>query len=193
MFHEHKTIFLQKDTHLRMRKIYHITSNKHKIGTVEETNESAKNLGNQLLTLLSLYSVVSYEFKALDRGENLLGIIKKEKGFYKDFLLFTKEGEHVATVKPTVKVKSPSITVVDQNGNPFLKAQGGYGATDFSITDKNNESISTLKRRSLVYDTARESIVNDDGYYIDIVEQDNIVTFSLIAIGLVIDLYFFGS
>lgn len=193
MFDEHDTIFLQKDTHLSMRKIYNIISNQQIIGTVEETKASANHVGNQLLGLVGLTSVVSYEFHMLDRGENLLGTLKKKKGFYNDFQLFSNKGKHVATIKSNVKVKNPSLTVVDQDGNSFMKALGGYGATDFTIINSNKEPISTIKRRSLVYETTRESIVHDDGYYIDITEQDSLVTSSLIAVGLVIDLYFFRA
>jgi hypothetical protein len=85
MFEQNNQIFLQKET-VSIRKKYTISSDKKIIGTVEETMESSKNIGRQLLNLIGLNSAASIELKLMDEKENTIGIIKKKSGFYKDFL-----------------------------------------------------------------------------------------------------------
>lgn len=195
MFDQYNEIFVQNDTRLKsLGRIYSITSDKKFIGTIEESPESTKNLANQLLKLISFYSAVSIELTILDKDANVLGIIKKEKGFYKDFSLFNQNGQQLATIKSSVKVKSPSLTVVDKNENPIIHAVGGYGATDFKITEeKSNQQISSIKRRSVVYQTIKENLLNDDGYYIDNTNPNKLTTLALIAMAIVIDIYFFNN
>ncbi|WP_456276663.1 hypothetical protein [Bacillus sp. AK128] len=194
MFEQHNEIYLKKETLYNSQgKRYSISSNRKVIGTIEETSTS-KNIGNYFLKLLTLFSAVSLELRLLDHKDNKLGTITKEKGFNKDFLLYSEKGEHVATIKPSVKIKSPAFTVYDENGNNIIKVIGRYGATDFSVIDcRTEKQISTVKRRSLVYTTIKENLLNDDGYYIDNSAQESLTTFSLLAIGIMSDLYFFQN
>lgn len=172
--------------------MYAITSNQKMIGTIEETPTSSKNIGNHLLKLLSLSTVAGVELRVLDGKANVVGTIKKEKGFYKEFLLISSTNQLLATIKPTVRVKSPSITVIDGYGNTLIHAIGRNGATDFSVTDtRTNKHISTIRRRSLVYKTVKENLLNDDGYFIDHTNQENFITLCLLAIGITIDMNFF--
>ncbi|UOR12842.1 hypothetical protein [Halobacillus amylolyticus] len=193
MFEKYNEIYLKKDTYLKSQgRIYSLTSTNKMIGTIEETLESTKNIVNQLLNLITLFSVTSLELNVMDNKAKVLGTIKKEKGFYKDFLLFSSNGEHMATIKPTIKIKSPLMNVIDVNENNLIKAVGVYGATDFSVIDcRTNKQISTIKRRSLVSTTIKENLLNDDGYYIDNTNQDSLTSFALIAMSLIVDIYFF--
>lgn len=67
--------------------MYAITSNQKMIGTIEETPTSSKNIGNHLLKLLSLSTVAGVELRVLDGKANVVGTIKKEKVFIKNFCL----------------------------------------------------------------------------------------------------------
>ncbi|OIU68569.1 hypothetical protein [Rossellomorea aquimaris] len=191
MFEQNNQIFLQKDT-VSIRKKYTISSDKKIIGTVEETMESSKNIGRQLLNLIGLNSAASIEMKLMDEKENTIGIIKKKPGFYKDFLLYSEHGDHLATITSEVKVNSPRLTVYDVNGMKIIEATGGYGATDFQVIDQQEgRLVSTIKRRSMVYSTVKENLINDDGYYIDCTAAEGVFNFYLIAMGIVVDYYFF--
>lgn len=132
--------------------------------------------------------------KVFDEDGKVLGRIKKAKGFYNDFLLLSEDGKQLATIKPKLKLKSSSMSLIDIDGQEIIKAVGGYGATDFIITDcRSNKQISTLKRRSYIYKTVRENFLNDDGYYIDNTDLERTVTFSLLAMGVILDVYYFDS
>lgn len=193
MFDEYNTIYIKQDMRLQGRK-FSLLSDKKVIGTMEESLESTKDVGNQLLKLITLYHFTSLQLHVLDQEENVLGIIKKDKGYYKDFMLYSKEEEYLATIKPIVKVKSPMMTVIDANNEEIIKAIGGFGATDFSVIDcKTEKQISTIKRRSLIYETVKDNFLNDDGYYIENVEQNSLITLSLLAMGVILDLYFFNK
>jgi hypothetical protein len=193
MFDQQKEIYLIKET-LSIRKRYSITSDKKVVGTVEETTESAGNLGNQLLKLISLYSAASLELTLLDEKENKLGVLRKGKGFYKDFLLYSEKDDYVATITAEVKVKAPKLTVYDVNGKKIIEAIGGYGATDFRIMDLTKDrQLSSIKRRSMVYSTVKENLLNDDGYFIDITTKESLLTFFFIVMGIMIDNYFFQN
>jgi hypothetical protein len=191
MFEQHNQLFLQRET-VSIKQKYIISTNKKIIGTVEETMESSKNIGRQLLKLVSLNSVASIELKLMNGKENTLGIIKKKHGFYKDFLLYSDHGGHVATITSEVKVNSPRLTVYDINGVKIIEAKGGYGAIDFKVMDHTKgRTISTIKRRSMIYTSVKENLLNDDGYFIDITAKEDFIIFSLIAVGVVVDYYFF--
>lgn len=193
MFDEYNTIYIKQDMRLQGRK-FSLLSDKKVIGTMEESLESTKDVGNQLLKLITLYHFTSLQLHVLDQEENVLGIIKKDKGYYKDFMLYSKEEEYLATIKPIVKVKSPMMTVIDANNEEIIKAIGGFGATDFSVIDcKTENQISTIKRRSLIYETVKDNFLNDDGYYIENVEHNSLITLSLLAMGVILDLYFFNK
>jgi hypothetical protein len=89
-------------------------------------------------------------------------------------------------------VNSPRLTVYDVNGMKIIEATGGYGATDFQVIDQQEgRLVSTIKRRSMVYSTVKENLVNDDGYYIDCTAGEGVFIFYLIAMGIVVDYYFF--
>lgn len=188
-------IFLQKDSLLNSQgRIYSLRSNNKNIGSIEETSESTKDMGNQLLKLISLYNVAGINLNVLDKKAKIVGVINKEKGFYKDFKLYSNEKKHLATVKPIVKIKSPTMTVVSPMGEELIKASGGYGATDFSVINwKYNELSSTIKKRSLVYHTIKDNLVNNDGYYIDNKNQDSLTILALLAMSIIVDVYFFNN
>ncbi|TXC92889.1 hypothetical protein FS935_01470 [Metabacillus litoralis] len=106
MFEQYNEIFLKKETLFKSQgRMYSLTFNNKIIGTIEESIESTKDMGNQLLKLITLYNVAGIKLNILDQKGNLIGTIIKEKGFYKDVKLLSKEEKHVATIKPTVKVK----------------------------------------------------------------------------------------
>jgi hypothetical protein len=195
MFDQYNEIFLKKDTFFKSQgRMYTLTSNNKIIGTLEETIESTKDMGNQLLKLITLYNVAGITLRVLDNKENLIGVIKKEKGFYKEFKLFSKDNKHLATIEPIVKIKSPMMTVVSPNGDELIKAKGGYGSTDFLVIDrKTNKKFSAIKKRSLVYNGIKKSMVNHDGYYIDNTYQDCLPSLALMAMSIMVDMYFFNN
>lgn len=194
MFEQFTSIFLQKKASFKTQKVYNITSGNNLIGTIEETSESTKNLGNTLLELIGLFNIVSLDMKVCDVEGEVFGRIKKAKGFYNDFQLFSADGKHLVTIKSNLKLNSSSMTVIDHQGQEIVKAIGGYGATDFIITDcQNDKEISSLKRRSYIYKSVKENLLNDDGYYIDNNELESTVLLSLLAMGVILDMYYFKS
>ncbi|MBP3953650.1 hypothetical protein [Bacillus suaedae] len=91
-------------------------------------------------------------------------------------------------------MKSPTLTVISPNGDELIKANSGYGATDFSFVDrKTNEQFSTIKKRSLAYDNIKENLVNHDGYHIDNTNHDSLTSLALIAMSIMVDIYFFNN
>ena len=179
--------------------VYSINANGKIIGTLQETKNSSKKTGNQLIKLFSLFFLTvpkriiieNLELELLDEEGELLGTLKKEIGFHKDLILYSKNREHIATVKSTVKIKSPSITVINANGNELLKAIGSYGATDFSVSDSiTSKQVSSISKRSLVYQTIKENLFNNDVYHIEDRDLKEDITFALIAIVVAIDIYF---
>jgi hypothetical protein len=195
LFDQHAEIILQRDTQFRdERKKYYLTANTKKvIGTIEETMTTYKNLGNRLLKLFSLYTVASLELKVMDTHENVLGVIKKEKGSYNDFLLYAKNGDQLATISADVKVKSPSITVKDADGNEVLKVIGENQSTSFQVYDCiTDKQISSLKRKSISKRSVKDNLLKDiDVWSIDHSNKEDIVTLSLLAIGIILEIYFF--
>ncbi|UOQ46961.1 hypothetical protein MUN88_12765 [Gracilibacillus caseinilyticus] len=195
MFDQYDEISVQRDTRIQFRgRLYSIQTNQTIIGTIEETQSSAKNAGNQLLKLLSLHSVISLEFTVRDANKEVLGMVKKGKGFSYDLALYSTLGDQLATIKSEVKWKSPSMTVIDQNNNKILHAVGGYGGTDFKITDcSSNQPISSIRRRSFVYASIKENLLNDDAYFLYKTNLDFLTTLSLIAMTIAIDIYYFSN
>jgi len=117
--------YLQKVESLNKQGlVYSINSDGKTIGELQESQNSSKKAGNRMIKLASLILlaipdriiVESLEIDLLDEEGKIVGSIKKEIGFYKDFILYTKNGEHIATVKSISKAKSPSIKVIDANG-----------------------------------------------------------------------------
>ena len=191
MFESYNKIYLQKETNFkRIGRSYSLTHERKLIGTVKETATSAKNIGNVILEVLPINKLVSLELQILDSSENILGTIRKEKGFHNEFQVFSETNQPVATIQPTIKVREPKITVLDENGDKIMEALGGYGGIDFTVTNsKTEEEIGTVNRRSLLYSTVKETLTNDDGYYIEY--KDNSIAPTLIAIGIVIDFHMF--
>lgn len=131
------------------------------------------------------------ELELWDEEEKVLGRVRKEEGYYKDFLLYTNNEEHIATVQPKVKLNSPSITIIDANGDHLIKATGN-SPYDFRVYDcRKNKQISSIKRCSLVYETIKENLFDNDVYHLDNNHQESIITFALIGMVIALDIYFF--
>src|SRR5690625_4538999 len=114
MFKPYNRLFLQKNPSFKNRgKMYTLTSNKKIIGRIEEQADTVNNLWNQLLKFTHFSNTVSLHLNILDEQANLRGIIKKKKGYYNDFQLYSRDHTPLATIKPNLKVKSSTITVTD--------------------------------------------------------------------------------
>jgi hypothetical protein len=86
------------------------------------------------------------------------------------------------------------MTVISPNGVELIKANGGCGATNFSVIDaKTNEQFSFIKKRSLVYNSIKENMVYHEGYYIDNSNQDCLPSLALMAMSIMVDMYFFNN
>ena len=160
---------------------------------MQETEESLKNAGNRLVKLATSYislrmTVESLHLEITDEQGRRVGSIRKEFGLEKDLLLFGQDGSHMSTVISMVKIKSPALKVLDGQGNECLNAAGTYGATDFIVSDSRGKQVSSIKKRSLVYETMKENLLNNDVYHID--NSNHEMTFGLIGIAVAIDLYF---
>lgn len=200
MFKEYTQLYLQRVESIKKTGlVYSINSNGNVIGTLQETENSSKKTGNQLMKLFSLFFLAvpkriiieNLELELLDEKGECLGTIKKEIGFHKDLIIYAKNKEHIATVKSTVKMKSPSITVVDANGNELLKAISSYGATNFSVSNSfTSKQVSSISKRSLVYETIKENLFNNDVYCVENRNLKEYITFSLIVMVVAIDIYF---
>ena len=200
MFKEHTKLYIQKNERINKARLnYSIHSNEKVIGILQETEKYSKRVGNRLLKLLSLLFLATpkrmiiekLELQLVDEDGKLLGTIEKEVGFDKDLILYSKNGNLIATVKSNVKLKSPTITVMDESGNELLQAKSSYGATDFLVSEiSTNKYVSTISKRSLVYETIKENLLNNDVYHIENRDLDERITFSLIAMGVAVDIYF---
>ena len=200
MFKEHTKLYIQKNERINKARLnYSIHSNEKVIGILQETEKYSKRVGNRLLKLVSLLFLATpkrmivekLELQLVDEDGKLLGTIEKEVGFDKDLILYSKNGNLIATVKSNVKMKSPTITVMDETGNKLLQAKSSYGATDFLISERlTNKHVSTISKRSLVYETIKENLLNNDVYHIENRDLDERITFSLIAMGVAVDIYF---
>ena len=192
--------YLQKVESLNKQGlVYSINSDGKTIGELQESQNSSKKAGNRMIKLASLILlaipdriiVESLEIDLLDEEGKIVGSIKKEIGFYKDFILYTKNGEHIATVKSISKAKSPSIKVIDANGNELLTAIGSYDALDFTVRDSStNELVTSIKKRSLFYETIKENLFNNDVYHIENSKHKDNIIFALIGIVVAIDIHF---
>lgn len=192
--------YLQKVESLNKQGlVYSINSDGKTIGELQESQNSSKKAGNRMIKLASLILlaiperiiVESLEIDLLDEEGKIVGSIKKEIGFYKDFILYTKNGEHIATVKSISKAKSPSIKVIDANGDELLTAIGSYDALDFTVRDSStNELVTSIKKRSLFYETIKENLFNNDVYHIENSKHKDNIIFALIGIVVAIDIHF---
>ena len=192
--------YLQKVESLNKQGlVYSINSDGKTIGELQESQNSSKKAGNRMIKLASLILlaipdriiVESLEIDLLDEEGKIVGSIKKEIGFYKDFILYTKNGEHIATVKSISKAKSPSIKVIDANGNELLTGIGSYDALDFTVRDSStNELVTSIKKRSLFYETIKENLFNNDVYHIENSKHKDNIIFALIGIVVAIDIHF---
>ena len=193
-------IYLQKLESLNKQGlVYSINTGGKTIGKLQESKKSSKKAGNQMMKLASLLLlaipqriiVENLEIDLLDEEGKIVGYIKKEIGFYKDLTLYTKNGEHIATVKSISKGKSPSIKVIDANGNELLTAIGSYDAIDFTVRDNStNKLVTLIKKRSLFYETIKENLFNNDVYHIADSDHKEDVVFELIGIVVAIDIHF---
>ena len=194
MFKEYTQFYIQNIQSFKNRGLaYSINSNRKRIGTVQETEESFNNTGNQLIRLTTSFisariNAERLHLEVADEEGTRMGSIRKEFGLEKDLILFDQDGSQLATVISTVKMKSPALTVLDSQGNEYLNAAGTYGATDFTVADNNGKLVSSIKKRSLVYETIKDNLLNNDVYHID--NSNHEVTFGLIGIAVAIDLYF---
>ncbi|WP_164215538.1 hypothetical protein [Virgibacillus sp. YIM 98842] len=195
MFKEYEKIYLQKDAR---RLDYAIYSNEKVVGKVQETNNPSKKIGHGLIVLLSLlvsrykrHFIESLEFEVLDKNGNRLGIIEKGIGFHKDLILYAETGKHIATIKSSIELNSPTLTAIDPEGNNLIKAKGSFGATDFSVINSGTDKeTSTIKKRSLVYKTVKETLFNNDVYHIENSNPKEEVTLALIGMAVALDMYF---
>lgn len=191
MFDGCAEILLKKAGPVSKGSEYSLYSEQNRIGTIEEGTISSRSIKRFLRMLLPL-PVIELELILFDVHANTLGVIRKERGFQKALFLFSPEEEHIATLRPEGKLKAPAVTVTDQYGNRLMRAYGNYGATDFSVMDSSMErQISYLKKRP--YETAAmdKNIENRRGYYnIENHQQECLITFALITICVVLDLYF---
>ena len=194
MFKEYTQFYIQNIQSFKRRGLaYSINSSRGQIGTVQETEESLNNAGNQLVKLATSFissrmTVERLHLEVTDQEGKRVCSIRKELGLDKDLLLFDQDSSHLATVKSTPKVKKPSVQVLDAKGHVYLNAEGTYGATDFTVADSNRKLVSSIKKRSLVYETIKENLLNNDVYHID--NSHHEMTFGLIGIAVAIDLYF---
>ena len=194
MFKKYEKIYLQKDA---WRLGYAIYSNGKVVGKVQETNNPSKKIGHGLIVLLSLlmsrykrHFIESLEFEVLDKNGNRLGIIEKGIGFHKDLILYAETGEHLATIKSSIKLNSPTLMAIDPEGNNLIKAKGNYSATDFSVNSSiTDKKISTIKKHSLVYKTVKETLFKNDVYHIENNNPKEEVILALIGMAVALDIY----
>ncbi|SHH47210.1 hypothetical protein [Virgibacillus chiguensis] len=193
MFSQYSTFFLQKTTLYKLqRKIYTISANNQLIGKIEETPASHKKITNQLVKLFA-YQFISFDLQVLDSNGHILGwIVKKDKGITTDFHLLSNEGELLATVQPKLKLSTATMTVIDKENKQLIQAKGDFGAIHYTVEAcKNNTTIASIQKRSLVYDSIQDSIHQHDGYYLTMEKTDALTKLALLAIGIMIDVYIY--
>ena len=190
--------YIQKAANQR-ELVYSIVSDGQTIGELRESKYPEKKAGNMLVKLASLFFlsftgrmiVERLEMEVLDDKGILVGKVIKEMGFYKDLLLYSQNGEHIATVKTTVKGKAPTVKVTNTTGNDTLHAVGSFDAIDFIVSESSgSKGTSSIKKRSLVYDTVKENFSKHDVYHIENSWDKNDRLFELIGIAAAIDIHF---
>ena len=190
--------YIQKAANQR-ELVYSIVSDGQTIGKLRESKYPEKKAENILVKLVSLYFlsftgrmiVERIEMEVLDDKGILVGKIIKEMGFYKDLLLYSQNGIHIATVKTTAKGKAPTIKVADATGNGTLHAVGSFDAIDFTVSESStSKGVSSIKKRSLIYDTVKENFSKHDVYHIENSCDENDILFELIGIAAAIDIHF---
>lgn len=192
MFDRYAEIHLRKIPSINKRNAYSLFFKEDIIGTIKETPVSSSKTGKRLVHKLIPHRVIELEFILQDAKANTLGTIRKERGFQKDLLLYSETEQHIATLKPSGKIKSPTITVTDTNGKNLMTADGNYGATDFSVRDNRaNRQISYLKKRPFEQVSFKDRLKNRDSYYnIENHVGECLETFALITMCITLDLYF---
>lgn len=199
MLKEYTEFYVQKVESLKKPGLlYSINSNKKIIATLRQTKNSSNQTRNFLLKVFSLFFLApnriiieEVKLELVDEAGELLGTNKKGLGLHKDFEIYSKNGRHLGTLISKMKASSPSILVVDANGDDLIKGTGRYGATDFSVKScSSNKQISTIRKHSLLYETIKEYFFNNDVYHVGNKDLDKDVTLSLIAMDVAIDLYY---
>lgn len=196
MFEDFDRFYIQRNTNLIRGLAYSFISDNKVIGTIRERDKS-KTLGNKIIKFLRSFLlndsgiIEKLDLELADMKGNRLGIIKKDIGFKTDFNLYDENEEYIASIKLKPKLNSPVITAVKENNEPFLKAAGGYGATDFSVSDsKTEEEISTINKRSISYEKVRDNLYYNDVYHIKNEKLSSEETFIVIAMVISADLYY---
>lgn len=201
MLNTYKQFYIQKKDGIKYPGLhFNLNANETVIGTIQENEAYAKKAKNHFWKLISSLLlnapkrivIESLRLDILDIEDTLLGYIHKGVGLNKDLLVHNAAGEHIATVQSNVKMKAPSIQILNASGDSILHATSSYGATDFTITTA-SEFVATIKKRSLVYETIKDTLFNYDVYHVHQPNQDATLTLILIATTVAIDLHFFAG
>ncbi|TFB22868.1 hypothetical protein E3U55_06415 [Filobacillus milosensis] len=192
MFDSTNEMFLQLNSSFKNpgRK-YVILTNREEIGSIQNMKGTSINLGNILLNLIGWHSGISLNYELVNEQNELLGYLRKQMGIRsKDLHLFRADQSWVASVRTHAKLKDPSISVMGANDEELIKCEWRTSGIDYSLTDvKNNQPIGTIRKRSMVYESVKENLMNADGYYIPVLNEAE-KTLMMIGIGISIDLYY---
>ncbi|KAB8128273.1 hypothetical protein F9U64_16375 [Gracilibacillus oryzae] len=193
MFEQFDQLVLQREPSLKtFKKSYHIMADREIIGKLEEHDNTARDWFNHIILLTSMHHVPSILMELKDAENNVQAIIKKERGFNQSFQLFLKNGSLVATIEIKDGFHSPKIYIKNGNNNDWLEAAGRNGAIDFSVvTKEDNENVSSISRRSLIYEKVKDNLINDEGYFIDTKTHDPMTAVTLLSLAFIIDFHFF--
>ncbi|SHG79108.1 hypothetical protein [Ornithinibacillus halophilus] len=201
MFNDYSRIYVQRKDSIKTARLYYsINSGETVIGNIHEVKKPSGNFKDKAMKLVSLFLLNSPRIIVeslvfhVTAGAEKIGYIQKDAGFYKDLNLYSVDGSLIATVKSTFKVSTPSILVVDQVGDELIKATGGYGATDFNVLDcQTGNQISSIQKRSLVYESIKDNLLEHDVYHIDSSKLSSNVIFALLGAVIALELYFHGG
>ncbi|GEL77835.1 hypothetical protein [Tenuibacillus multivorans] len=169
---------------------YSILVNKEVVGCVRKIQDAPLHLQN-ILYLLFNYSIGrAMDVELVDEHDQVLGYIRKQSGIRaKDFHLFSENKKYLASIQYSFGVNKTSLKAVRPNGEIVLETTESGTALDFQVMDcEIDRPVASIRKRSLVYKSVKENMLNHDGYYITLIDDD-VKSFMLIGIGLVMDFY----
>ncbi|KGP74387.1 hypothetical protein N782_14975 [Pontibacillus yanchengensis Y32] len=195
MFPSYTNLCLQKDARMNYRgKMYRLYAGEDAVGTVEEKSESTTQVGNQLLKFLGLHTMVGVELIVEDQRGDLLGTIQKGKGINKGFSLYDEKGQHIGAIAFTGKMSAPAFTLVDHDDTALMKAEGDFSVSDFSVVDcESGKKLPSIKKRSFTYDTMKDNLMKEDGYFMECAGLDELRVFGMIAMSVLVDVNYHSN
>jgi hypothetical protein len=157
-----------------------------RIASFEEEPSTSSDLGNQLLNLVNLHPICSFEMKLLTPNQEVLARLIKKKGWYNSILIQTKDENITLHFKGSI---SQNIFATDENGTTLFHCTGKNMASDFSIESEQGE-FATIHKRSIAAPTTKEAWLSENLYHVRAREWNASEVLAILSMTVMIDLYY---